>query len=399
MALASKQISRAASVVGRRLACRPTLISGRASRSARITTICKVHKICVLPGDGIGPEIMDVATKALTIAGSKENEEFEYKYCLIGGAAIDATGKPLPDETLATAKESDAVLLAAIGGYKWDALPSAQRPERGLLAIRAGLNAFANLRPAIVPRQLADSSPLKRELVEGVDILIVRELVGGIYFGQPRGFGTNEKGDRIGFNTDVYSEPEVERIARVAFEAARKRGKRLCSVEKSNVLEVSQLWKEVVIRVGKDYPDVELSHMYIDNAAMQLLRNPKYFDVIVTGNIFGDILSDEASMLAGSLGLLPSASISGSGPGIYEPVHGSAPDIAGKDVANPLAMVLSAAMMCRYDLSIPKVADRLEAAVNTVLDAGLRTGDIYKEAPGTRLVKCSEMGAELMKHL
>ncbi|KXZ56335.1 hypothetical protein GPECTOR_1g296 [Gonium pectorale] len=343
---------------------------------------------------------MEVATKALSFAGAKEGEEFEYKHCLIGGAAIDATGKPLPDETLETAKASDAVLLAAIGGYKWDTLPSAQRPERGLLAIRAGLNAFANLRPAIVPRQLADSSPLKRELVEGVDILIVRELVGGIYFGQPRGFGTNEKGERIGYNTDVYSEPEVERIARVAFEAARKRGKRLCSVEKSNVLEVSQLWKEVVIRVGKDYPDVELSHMYIDNAAMQLLRNPKYFDVIVTGNIFGDILSDEASMLAGSLGLLPSASISGSGPGIYEPVHGSAPDIAGKDVANPLAMVLSAAMMCRYDLAIPKVADRLEAAVNAVLDAGLRTGDIYKEGQaGTRLVKCSEMGAELMKHL
>ncbi|GLC32987.1 hypothetical protein PLESTB_000383200 [Pleodorina starrii] len=400
MALAGKQISRAASVAGRRLVSRPALVSGRASRTARLSTVCKVHKVCVLPGDGIGPEIMEVATKALSIAGAKEGEEFEYKYCLIGGAAIDATGKPLPDETLATAKESDAVLLAAIGGYKWDSLPSAQRPERGLLAIRAGLNAFANLRPAIVPRQLADSSPLKRELVEGVDILIVRELVGGIYFGQPRGFGTNEKGERIGFNTDVYSEPEVERIARVAFEAARKRGKRLCSVEKSNVLEVSQLWKEVVIRVGKDYPDVELSHMYIDNAAMQLLRNPKYFDVIVTGNIFGDILSDEASMLAGSLGLLPSASISGSGPGIYEPVHGSAPDIAGKDAANPLAMVLSAAMMCRYDLSIPKVADRLEAAVNAVLDAGLRTGDIYKDGTaGTRLVKCSEMGAELMKHL
>eukprot|EP00882_Tetradesmus_deserticola_P033806 GHRQ01038648.1.p1 GENE.GHRQ01038648.1~~GHRQ01038648.1.p1 ORF type:complete len:309 (+),score=141.94 GHRQ01038648.1:185-1111(+) len=239
--------------------------------------------------------------------------------------------------------------------YKWDTLPAEQRPERGLLGLRAGLNAFANLRPAIVPPQLADSSPLKREIVEGVDILIVRELVGGIYFGQPRGFGTNDKGERIGFNTDVYSESEVERIARVAFEAAQKRQKRLCSVEKSNVLEVSQLWKEVVIRVAKDYPDVELSHMYIDNAAMQLLRNPKFFDVVVTGNIFGDILSDEASMLAGSLGMLPSASISGDGPGIFEPVHGSAPDIAGQDIANPLAMVLSAAMMCRYDLGLPKV--------------------------------------------
>ncbi|PNW80624.1 hypothetical protein CHLRE_07g325400v5 [Chlamydomonas reinhardtii] len=400
MALVSKQISRATQVAGRRMAAVRPAMASRVSRSARLNTVCKVHKICVLPGDGIGPEIMEVATQALSVAGGKEGETFEYKQCLIGGAAIDATGKPLPDETLEVAKQSNAVLLAAIGGYKWDTLPSAQRPERGLLAIRAGLNAFANLRPAIVPRQLADSSPLKRELVEGVDILIVRELVGGIYFGQPRGFGTNEKGERIGYNTDVYSEPEVERIARVAFEAARKRGKRLCSVEKSNVLEVSQLWKEVVIRVGAEYPDVELSHMYIDNAAMQLLRNPKYFDVIVTGNIFGDILSDEASMLAGSLGLLPSASISGSGPGIYEPVHGSAPDIAGKDLANPLAMVLSAAMMCRYDLAIPKVADRLEAAVNAVLDAGLRTADIYKAGtPNTRLVKCSEMGAELMKHL
>ncbi|KAG2493346.1 hypothetical protein HYH03_008479 [Edaphochlamys debaryana] len=399
MALLGKQIARG-SVAGQRVVSRPAQVAGRVSRSARLSTVCKLHKICVLPGDGIGPEIMTVAKKALSLAGQKEGEEFQYTDCLIGGAAIDATGKPLPDETLATAKASDAVLLAAIGGYKWDTLPSAQRPERGLLAIRAGLNAFANLRPAIVPRQLADSSPLKRELVEGVDILIVRELVGGIYFGQPRGFGTNDKGERIGYNTDVYSEPEVERIARVAFEAARKRGKRLCSVEKSNVLEVSQLWKEVVIRVGKDYPDVELSHMYIDNAAMQLLRNPKYFDVIVTGNIFGDILSDEASMLAGSLGLLPSASISGAGPGIYEPVHGSAPDIAGQDKANPLAMVLSAAMMCRYDLAIPKVAERLEKAVDAVLDAGLRTGDIYKQGtPNTKLVKCSEMGEALFAHI
>eukprot|EP00882_Tetradesmus_deserticola_P015489 GHRQ01016505.1.p1 GENE.GHRQ01016505.1~~GHRQ01016505.1.p1 ORF type:complete len:311 (+),score=138.62 GHRQ01016505.1:156-1088(+) len=298
---------------------------------------------------------MDQALRVLTTAGKAEGQEFEFTRALVGGAAIDATGNPLPKETLDICKASDSVLLAAIGGYKWDTLPAEQRPERGLLGLRAGLNAFANLRPAIVPPQLADSSPLKREIVEGVDILIVRELVGGIYFGQPRGFGTNDKGERIGFNTDVYSESEVERIARVAFEAAQKRQKRLCSVEKSNVLEVSQLWKEVVIRVAKDYPDVELSHMYIDNAAMQLLRNPKFFDVVVTGNIFGDILSDEASMLAGSLGMLPSASISGDGPGIFEPVHGSAPDIAGQDIANPLAMVLSAAMMCRYDLGLPKV--------------------------------------------
>ncbi|GAX75623.1 hypothetical protein CEUSTIGMA_g3067.t1 [Chlamydomonas eustigma] len=365
------------------------------SRSSRLATVCKLHKICVLPGDGIGPEIMNVATKVLSAAGQKEGEEFQYTYELIGGAAIDATGSPLPDKTMTTAKSSDAVLLAAIGGYKWDTLPAGQRPERGLLAIRSGLNAFANLRPATVLRQLADASPLKRELVEGVDILFVRELVGGIYFGQPRGFGVNEKGDRIGYNTDVYSEPEVERIARVAFEAAMKRSKRLCSVDKSNVLEVSQLWKEVVIRVGKEYPDVELSHMYIDNAAMQLLRNPKFFDVVVTSNIFGDILSDEASMLAGSLGLLPSASISGSGPGIYEPIHGSAPDIAGQDVANPMAMVLSAAMMCRYDLNIPKVADRLQAAVDKALDDGYRTRDIWTE--GMKLSKCSEIGEVLLK--
>lgn len=363
------------------------------SRAARLQTVCKLHKITVLPGDGIGPEITAACLGVLKAAGAKEGETFEFKEALIGGAAIDATGKPLPEETLAQCKASDAVLLAAIGGYKWDTLPSAQRPERGLLGLRAGLDAFANLRPAVVPPQLADSSPLKRELVEGVDILIVRELVGGIYFGGPRGFGVNEKGDRIGYNTDVYSEPEVERIARVAFEAARKRRKQLCSVDKSNVLEVSQLWKEVVIRVGKDYPDVELSHMYIDNAAMQLLRNPKYFDTVVTSNLFGDILSDEASMLGGSLGMLPSASISSSGPGIYEPVHGSAPDIAGQDLANPMAMVLSAAMMCRYSLNIPKVADRLESAVNAALEEGYRTKDLHK--PGLKLVGCKQMGTVL----
>lgn len=365
------------------------------SRSTRLTTVCKLHKITVLPGDGIGPEITKATLGVLTAAGAKEGETFEYKEALIGGAAIDATGSPLPDATLSQAKASDAVLLAAIGGYKWDTLPAGQRPERGLLGLRAGLDAFANLRPAIVPPQLADSSPLKRELVEGVDILIVRELVGGIYFGAPRGFGTNDKGQRIGYNTDVYSEPEIERISRVAFEAAQKRKKRLCSVEKSNVLEVSQLWKEVVIRVSKDYPDVELTHMYIDNAAMQLIRNPKYFDTVVTSNLFGDILSDEASMLGGSLGMLPSASISTGGPGIYEPVHGSAPDIAGQDIANPMAMVLSAAMMCRYGLNIPKVADRLEAAVNKALDDGYRTKDLH--TPNTKLVGCIEMGKLLEK--
>lgn len=365
-------------------------LPSRAAGRGSLHVCAAMHKIAVLPGDGIGPEIMKVALKALDVAGKAEGESFEYTEALIGGAAIDATGNPFPQESLDVCKASDAVLLAAIGGYKWDTLPSAQRPERGLLALRSSLNAFANLRPAVVLPQLADASTLKREVVEGVDILIVRELVGGIYFGQPRGFTTNEAGEKVGFNTMVYSEGEVERIARVAFDAAMKRGKRLCSVEKSNVLEVSQLWKEVVTRVGNDYPEVELTHMYIDNAAMQMIRNPKSFDTIVTGNIFGDILSDEASMLTGSLGMLPSASISGAGPGVYEPVHGSAPDIAGMDLANPLAMVLSAAMMCRYGLNLPKVADRLEAAVTGALDAGYRTGDIM--SPGCKQMGCTEMG-------
>ncbi|KAA6429361.1 MAG: 3-isopropylmalate dehydrogenase [Trebouxia sp. A1-2] len=358
---------------------------------------CMAHKITVLPGDGIGPEITKVALNALEAAGKLENEEFQFSEELVGGAAIDATGKPLPEQTLETCKQSDAVLLAAIGGYQWDTLPADQRPERGLLALRAGLNAFANLRPAIVLPQLADASSLKREIVEGTDIMIVRELVGGIYFGQPRGFKTNDKGEKVGFNTMIYSESEVERIAHVAFKSAQKRQKKLCSVEKSNVLEVSQLWKEVVTRVAKEYPDVELSHMYIDNAAMQLLRNPKVFDTIVTGNIFGDILSDEASMLTGSLGMLPSASISNDGPGIFEPVHGSAPDIAGQDKANPMAMVLSAAMMCRYGLSLPKVADRLEAAVTAALDAGYRTGDLMSS--GMKQVGCIELGDILVKQI
>ena len=291
---------------------------------------------------------------------------------------------------MVTCKSTEAVLLAAIGGYKWDSLPNAQRPEKGLLGLRKGLEAFANLRPATVLPQLADASTLKKEVVAGVDIMIIRELTGGIYFGEPRGF-REENGERVGFNTEVYSESEVERIARVGFETAMKRSKRLCSVEKSNVLECSQLWKDVVTRVGKEYPEVELTHMYIDNAAMQLIRNPKFFDTIVTGNIFGDILSDEASMLTGSLGMLPSASIGdGSLPGVYEPVHGSAPDIAGKDIANPMAQVLSAAMMCRYSLNEPRIADRLEAAVTAVLEQGLRTKDIM--SPGMK-----EMGTQAMR--
>lgn len=378
---------------------RPSVVRRMSRRSAPrpSSAACSaLHKIAVLPGDGIGPEITAVTLSVLKEAGDAEGEEFQYTEALIGGAAIDATGDPYPNETLETCKASDAVLLAAIGGYKWDSLPNAQRPEKGLLRLRESLNAFANLRPAVVLPQLADASTLKREVVEGVDILIVRELVGGIYFGQPRGI-EERNGERVGFNTDIYSESEVERIARVAFDAAMKRGRKLCSVDKSNVLEVSQLWRDVVIRVGKEYPDVELTHMYIDNAAMQLIRNPRSFDTIVTGNIFGDILSDEASMLTGSLGMLPSASISGDGPGVYEPVHGSAPDIAGQDLANPMAMVLSAAMMCRYGLALPKVADRLEAAVTAALDEGLRTGDIMQ--PGKTQVTCSQMGEALRKYV
>ncbi|KAK9835176.1 hypothetical protein WJX81_003674 [Elliptochloris bilobata] len=312
-------------------------------------------------------------------AGEREGEGFEVTEGLIGGAAIDATGQPLPAETLKLCRDSDAVLLAAIGGYKWDTLAPELRPERGLLSLREGLQCFANLRPATVLPQLVDASSLKREVVEGVDIMIVRELVGGIYFGQPRGFRTNDAGERVGFNTMIYSESEVERIAHVAFKLARKRKSRLTSVEKSNVLEVSMLWKEVVTRVGQAYPDVALSHMYVDNAAMQVIRNPRSFDTLVTGNIFGDILSDAASMLTGSLGMLPSASIAESGPGIYEPVHGSAPDIAGQDIANPMAMVLSAAMMCRYGLDLPGMAERLEGAVTAALDAGYRTKDLMSE--------------------
>mmetsp|Transcript_5140 Transcript_5140/g.14726 ORF Transcript_5140/g.14726 Transcript_5140/m.14726 type:complete len:396 (+) Transcript_5140:70-1257(+) len=367
----------------------------RSSTSTRNVAVCATHKVTVLPGDGIGPEIMDVAIDVLTAAGQKEGAEFVFTKALIGGAAVDAANDPYPAETEAACKASDAVLLAAIGGYKWDDLPYDMKPEKGLLRLRASLNAFANLRPAIVLPQLADASTLKREVVEGVDILIVRELVGGIYFGEPRGI-EERNGERVGYNTDIYSESEVQRIARVAFEAARKRGGKLCSVDKANVLEVSRLWKETVQALGdSEYADVELSHMFIDNAAMQLIRNPKSFDTIVTGNIFGDILSDEASMLTGSLGMLPSASISDDGPGIFEPVHGSAPDIAGQDLANPLAMILSAAMMCRYGLDLPKVADRLEQAVTQVLDLGFRTGDIMQA--DCKQVGCKKMGEELLK--
>jgi 3-isopropylmalate dehydrogenase len=353
------------------------------------------YRITLLPGDGIGPEIMAVAVAALKRVGEQFDLQFEFKEALIGGAAIDATGSPLPDETLAVCQDSDAVLLAAIGGYKWDTLPRHQRPETGLLALRAGLGLFANLRPAKILPQLIDASTLKREVVEGVDIMVVRELTGGIYFGQPKGLFETETGEKRGVNTMVYAEGEIDRIGRVAFETARKRGKRLCSVDKANVLEVSQLWRDRITKLAEDYPDVELSHLYVDNAAMQLVRAPKQFDTIVTGNLFGDILSDEAAMLTGSIGMLPSASLGASGPGLFEPVHGSAPDIAGQDKANPIAQVLSAAMMLRYGLDQPEAADRLEQAVMKVLDAGYRTGDIM--SPGMKAVGCRAMGEALIE--
>lgn len=354
----------------------------------------KTYRITLLPGDGIGPEIIAVSVDLLKKVGQQLDLSFEFQEALLGGAAIDATGSPLPADTLELCKNSDAVLLAAIGGYKWDTLPNDQRPERGLLGLRAGLELFANLRPASILPQLVDSSSLKREVVDGVDIMVVRELTGGIYFGQPRGIFTSETGERRGVNTMVYSESEVERIGRVAFEAARKRRKKLCSVDKSNVLEVSQLWRDSMTKLAADYPDVELTHMYVDNAAMQLLRNPKQFDTIVTGNLFGDILSDAAAMLTGSIGMLPSASLGSSGPGLFEPVHGSAPDIAGQDKANPLAQVLSAAMMLRYGLNEPEAGDRLERAVLKVLDQGYRTGDIMSD--GMTLVGCKAMGEALL---
>ncbi|XP_062089920.1 3-isopropylmalate dehydrogenase 2, chloroplastic isoform X2 [Humulus lupulus] len=313
----------------------------------------------------------------------------------MGGVALDLTGVPLPEETLSMAKQTDAVLLGAIGGYKWDANEKHLKPETGLLQLRAGLNVFANLRPATVLPQLVDASTLKKEVAEGVDIMVVRELTGGIYFGKPRGFGKDENGEETGFNTEVYAGYEIDRIARVAFETARKRQGKLCSVDKANVLEASMLWRKRVTAISSEYPDVELSHMYVDNAAMQLVRYPKQFDTMVTNNIFGDILSDEASMITGSIGMLPSASLGESGPGLFEPIHGSAPDIAGQDKANPLATVLSAAMLLRYGLGEENAAKRIEAAVLDTLDRGFRTGDIYSS--GTKLVGCKEMGEEVLK--
>ena len=372
----------------------------RRGGGARATTIARAsssYNLTLLPGDGIGPEIMRCAVEVLEEVGRKHDVQFTFEEALVGGAAIDACGTPLPEETLERCKQSDAVLLAAIGGYKWDTLEANMRPERGLLGLRAGMGVFANLRPAVVLPQLADASSLKREVVSGTDIMVVRELTGGIYFGEPKGFGTNDKGERIGYNTMVYSESEVDRIAKVAFEIAQKRNGRLCSVEKSNVLEVSQLWKERVTETHKNYQDVELSHMYIDNCAMQVIRDPKQFDTIVTGNIFGDIISDAASMLTGSIGMLPSAAVGASGPGLYEPVHGSAPDIAGQDKANPMAQVLSAAMLLRYQFGEEVAAQSIEKAVNETLNQGYRTGDIMQE--GMTLVGCGGMQDALMKNL
>lgn len=346
-------------------------------------------KVLLLPGDGIGPEIIAEAQRVLEYLGDKGVLDVVLQAAPIGGAGVDDCGDPLPEATLTLARDSDAVLLGAVGGPKWDGLPPEQRPEKGLLGMRAALGLYANLRPAILYPQLAGASSLKLDLVSGLDLMIVRELTGGIYFGKPRGVRTLDSGERLGYNTLVYSESEVERIGRTAFETAAKRGGRLCSVDKANVLESTRLWREVITALAYEYPDVQLEHMYVDNAAMQLVREPKQFDVIVTTNMFGDILSDAAAMLTGSIGMLPSASLNAGGVGMYEPIHGSAPDIAGQGVANPLATILSVAMMLRYSLGLEALAQRIEAAVNQVLDQGYRTPDIYT-------TDCREVGTAAM---
>jgi 3-isopropylmalate dehydrogenase len=354
-------------------------------------------KILVLAGDGIGTEIVAEAVKVLNVLQAEGAIDVSLQDGLVGGAAYDAAGDPLPEVTLEAARASDAVLLGAVGGPKWEPLHISKRPEKGLLGLRAGLGLFANLRPAILYPQLADASTLKPEVVSGLDIMIVRELTGDIYFGQPRGVETLPSGERRGFNTMVYTESEVERICRVAFDIAMKRGKKVCSVDKANVLECTEMWREVATKTAADYPEIQLSHMYVDNAAMQLVRAPKQFDVMVTGNIFGDILSDCAAMLTGSIGMLPSASLNAKGQGMYEPIHGSAPDIAGKGVANPLATILSVAMMLRYSLDAAPAAERIEAAVSKVLDQGLRTADIMSS--GMRQVGTAEMGDAVVAEL
>ena len=353
--------------------------------------------VLILPGDGIGPEIVTEAEKVLNVLVQKHGLELSTKQGLIGGSAIDETGMPLPEETLASGRQADAILLGAVGGPKWDNIERSLRPERGLLAIRAGLDLYANLRPAILYEELVEASSLKPEVIGALDIMFVRELTGGIYFGQPRGIRTLDDGQREGFNTMVYKESEIERIAHTAFEVAMKRNKKVCSVDKANVLEATELWREVVTGVANSYPEVSLEHMYVDNAAMQLVRDPGQFDVIVTTNMFGDILSDLASMLTGSIGMLPSASLNAAGKGMYEPIHGSAPDIAGKNMANPLATIISAAMMLRYSLAESAQADRIEQAVRQVLENGLRTADIYSE--GMKKVSTSEMGDAVVASL
>jgi len=355
------------------------------------------HNIAVLPGDGIGPEIVEQAVRVLKAL----DVSFDIKQAPVGGAAFDQFEHPLPPATLNLAKESDAILFGAVGDWKYDSLPREFRPEQAILGLRKALGLFANLRPAILYPELASASSLKPEIVSGLDILIIRELTGDIYFGTPRGVRSSPDGvfmgEREGYDTMRYAESEVRRIARIGFESARKRNKKLCSVDKANVLETSQFWRDIVIEVAREYPDVELSHMYVDNAAMQLVRNPRQFDVIVTGNLFGDILSDEAAMLTGSIGMLPSASLNASGQGLYEPSHGSAPDIAGQGIANPLATILSAAMLLRYSLNLAPQADRIEAAVRRVLADGLRTADIFEA--GTTKVSTAGMGDAVLKAL
>jgi 3-isopropylmalate dehydrogenase len=354
-------------------------------------------KIAVLAGDGIGPEIMAEAIKVLNVLNNQMNLGLEFENGLIGGAAYDVYETPFPQQTIDLVKSADAILLGAVGGKKWESLDISVRPEKGLLGLRSVLGLFSNLRPAILYPQLADASSLKPELVSGLDLMIVRELTGGIYFGQPRGIRILENGERQGFNTAVYSESEIRRIGRSAFKIAQKRNKKLCSVDKANVLECTELWREVMTDLNKEYPDVELSHMYVDNAAMQLVRAPKQFDVMVTSNLFGDVLSDAAAMLTGSIGMLPSASLDANGKGMYEPIHGSAPDIAGKGIANPIATILSAAMMLRYTFNLGDAAERIETAVNSALDANVRTADIFSE--GMTKVSTSQMGDAVVSAL
>lgn len=358
----------------------------------------QARKIVILPGDGIGPEIIAEGRRILETVNQQFDLGLTLQTCIFGGAAYDESGTPLPEETLTACREADAILLGAIGGPQYDSAPRDLRPERGLLGLRSELKLFSNLRPALLYPELAESSSLKPELVAGLDLMIVRELTGGIYFGQPRGI-EERNGERVGFNTLVYSESEIRRIAVSAFEIARQRDSRLCSVDKMNVLEVSELWREVMIEVGKDYPDVELTHMFVDNAAMQLVKAPKQFDVIVTGNMFGDILSDAAAMLTGSIGMLPSASLDEAGKGMYEPIHGSAPDIAGQGIANPLATILSVSMMLRYTLKETAAADAIDSAVSQVLAAGYRCRDIAAGKADEKLINTTQMGDAIIAAL